>query len=182
MALKAEIYKVELQIADMDRHYYHTHNLTLARHPSETEERMMLRLFAFARHADEALQFGRGLSTDDEPDLWCKDYSDQILLWVELGWPSEKRLRQNCSHARELVLYNYGGQQAEQWWEQHKNKLGRFNNLQVYRLQEDAGGSLLPLVHRSMRIQCTVQDGLYSFSDGEHSVDIEPQLLFGSPA
>ncbi len=107
MALKATIFKAELQIADIDRSYYQAHSLTLARHPSETEQRMMVRLLAFALHADERLLFGRGLSTDDEPDLWLKNLHDEIELWIELGQPDEKRVRKTCARARNVIIYTY---------------------------------------------------------------------------
>jgi hypothetical protein len=51
MALKATIYKAQLELADMDRQLYTEHSITMARHPSETDERMLIRLLAFARGA-----------------------------------------------------------------------------------------------------------------------------------
>ena len=89
MAIKATIFKADCQIVDMDRHYYQDHSLTLARHPSETDERMMLRLLAFAYHASDTLAFTRGLSSSDEPDLWQKDLTGTIERWIELGQPDE---------------------------------------------------------------------------------------------
>jgi uncharacterized protein YaeQ len=118
MALNATIYKAELQVSDMDRHYYATHALTLARHPSETEERLMVRLLAFALYADERLEFGKGLSADDEPDLWRKDYSGDIQQWIELGQPDEARIRKACGRAEQVVVINYGGRAADVWWVQ----------------------------------------------------------------
>ncbi len=118
MALKATIFKADLQIADMDRRYYGDHTLTIARHPSETDERMMVRLLAFAMHADEALSFGRGLSTDDEPDLWRKDLTGTIEIWIDVGLPDEKRVRRACGRARQVFVYSYGGRGAELWWDQ----------------------------------------------------------------
>ena len=109
MAIKATIFKTELQVSDMDRGYYRDHTLTLARHPSETDERMMVRLLAFALHADEALLFGRGLSTDDEPDLWQKDLTGAVELWIDVGLPTEKDIRKACGRARQVVVYCYGG-------------------------------------------------------------------------
>ena len=129
MALKATIFKATLSIADMDRHYYADHHLTLARHPSETDERMMIRLLAFALNASDRLEFTRGLSTDDEPELWQKSLSDEIELWIELGLPEESRLRKACNRAREVVLYTYGGRAVPLWWNKHQSKLARFDNL-----------------------------------------------------
>src|SRR5690242_18259904 len=105
MALKATIFKADLNIADMDRDYYGDHALTIARHPSETDERMMVRVFAFARHAHERLQFTKGLSADDEPDLWQKSLSDEIELWIDVGQPDEKRVRKACNRSQRVALY-----------------------------------------------------------------------------
>ena len=99
MALKATIFKADLHIADMARNYYAEHALTVARHPSETDERMMARILAFALNADERLAFGKGLSDADEPDLWQKDLTGAIEHWIEVGQPDEKRLLRACGRA-----------------------------------------------------------------------------------
>ena len=127
MALKSTIFKAELSIADMDRHYYGDHNLTLARHPSETDERMMVRLVAFVLNAHTDLEFTKGISTDDEPDLWLKGLSGEIELWIDLGQPDEKRIRQACGRAQQVLIYCYSGHGAEIWWSQIQGKLDRFN-------------------------------------------------------
>ena len=131
MAQKATIYKVELSVSDMDRHYYETHKLTVAKHPSETDERLMVRLIAFALNAREQLEFSRGLSTDDEPDLWEKSLSGEIKLWVTLGLPSEKIVRQSCGKAKEVIIYSYYDRTTEVWWDKIKNSTTRFENLKV---------------------------------------------------
>lgn len=115
MALKATVFKAELQVADMDRHHYGTYNLTLARHPSETDERMMVRVLAFALFADPALGFGKGLCVDDEPDLWQKDLTGVIERWIDVGQPDEKWIRKACGRAREVVVLAYG-RALEVWW------------------------------------------------------------------
>src|SRR5680860_958910 len=117
MALKATIFKATLNIADMDRHYYADHQLTLAQHPSENDERMMIRLLAFALNAREGLEFTKGLSTDDEPELWQKSLSDEIELWIELGLPDESRLRKACNRSKQVILYTpYGGTRTSPNW------------------------------------------------------------------
>ena len=131
MAQKATIYKVELSVSDMDRHYYETHKLTVAKHPSETDERLMVRLIAFALNAREQLEFSRGLSTDNEPDLWEKSLSGEIELWVTLGLPSEKIVRQSCGKAKEVIIYSYYDRTTEVWWDKIKNSTTRFENLKV---------------------------------------------------
>ena len=115
MAFKATIFKADLQIADMDRHYYHDHALTIAQHPSETDERMMMRLLAFALHAHEALAFGKGISVDDEPDVWQKDLTGAIDLWIDVGLPDEKRIRKACGRARHVFIYSYAQRSAHIW-------------------------------------------------------------------
>ena len=131
MALTATIFKASLQVSDMNRHYYADHQLTLARHPSETDERMMVRLLAFALHADERLSFTKGLCVDDEPDLWQKSLSNEIELWVDVGLPDEKRVRKACSRAMQVCLYLYGGRNAELWWNKNSANLQCYHNLTV---------------------------------------------------
>ncbi len=117
MALPSTIFKATLQISDIDRQYYGEHQLTLARHPSETDERMMVRLFAFALHADENLNFTKGLCADDEPDLWQKSLTGEIALWIDVGLPDERRVRKACGRAEKVCLYLYGGRAADLWWQ-----------------------------------------------------------------
>ena len=109
MALKATIFKADLSIADMDRNYYADHALTLARHPSETDERMMVRLAAFALNAHERLAFGGGISTEDEPALWRRDLTGAIEQWIDVGLPEARDLRRACGRASEVIVYAYGG-------------------------------------------------------------------------
>jgi uncharacterized protein YaeQ len=158
MAQKATIYKVELSVSDMDRHYYETHNLTVAKHPSETDERLMVRILAFALNAHEHLEFTRGISTDDEPDIWQKSLSGELELWVELGLPGEKILRQSCGKANEVIVYCYGGSTAQVWWEKIKNRTARFNNLQVTNFSKKDTSELGKLASRSMNLQVNIQN------------------------
>ena len=173
MALKATIFKAELNIADIDRHYYHDHTLTIARHPSETDERMMLRLLAFALHAHEDLTFGRGLSTEDEPDLWHKDLTGAIELWIDLGLPDERRLRKASGRARQVVVYSYGGRGASLWWQQNRDKLLRINNLTVFNLPATSSQALATLAQRNMQLQCTIQDGQVWLADDKDRIEVE---------
>jgi uncharacterized protein YaeQ len=172
MALTATICKVTLQIADMDRHYYHDHALTIARHPSETDERMMVRVLVFARHAHEHLSFGRGLSTEDEPDLWQKDLTGAIDLWIDVGQPDDKHVRKACGRAKQVVIYTYGGRGADLWWEQHRAKLERAENLTVLNLPVETTRSLANLAQRSVHLQCTIQDGQIWIGDRDDTVQV----------
>lgn len=172
MALKATIFKADLQIADMDRNYYHDHALTVAQHPSETDERMMVRLTAFALHAHEFLAFGKGLSTDDEPDLWQKDLTGAIDLWIDVGLPDEKDIRKACGRAKHVIIYSYGGRSADLWWEQNRGKLERAKNLSVINLPPATTQALAKLAQRTMQLQCTIQDGEVWLADDDDRVQV----------
>ena len=180
MASNATIYKVTLQVSDMDRHYYEEHTLTLARHPSETDERMMVRLLAFALHAHEALSFGRGLSTEEEPALWRKDLTGAIDLWIEVGQPEERALRRACGRAKQVYIYTYGGRGADQWWEKNLVALDRLNNLTVMNLPLDGSRALTALAQPSMQLQCTIQEGQIWMADGENRAHIALTILKSS--
>lgn len=174
MAQKATIYKVELSVSDMDRHYYETHKLTVAKHPSETDERLMVRLLAFALNAHEQLEMTKGLSTDDEPDIWQKSLSGELELWVALGLPSEKIIRQSCGKADAVAVYAYGGRVAEMWWEKIQNSTTRFEGLQVVNFAEEETGALARLADRSMKMQVNIQDGEVMVSVGDEIVYVSP--------
>ncbi len=180
MALKATIYKVELSLADMDRAYYADHALTIARHPSENDQRMMVRLLAFMRYADDALAFGKGLSTDDEPDLWRRDLTGAIDLWIVVGQPDERWLRKASGRAARVVVFNYGGRVAQLWWEQNRAVLERLPNLTVWRLAPDDTQALAAIAERSMRLQCLIQDGEMLITGGTDSIRVVPELVCGS--
>lgn len=181
MAIKSTVFKANLQIADMERHYYADHGLTLARHPSETDERMMVRLLAFALHAHEWLEFGRGLSADDEPALWQKDLTGAIQLWLDVGLPDEKLIRKASGRADQVVLYAYGGRAADIWFEQNKSAFARLKNLSVYQLPPGQTSALAQLAQRTMQLQATIQDGQCWISDGKDSVLVERTQLLPRP-
>jgi uncharacterized protein YaeQ len=176
MALKSTIFKADLQVADMDRHYYGAHALTIARHPSETDERMMMRILAFALHADEALVFGKGLSADDEPDLWLKDLTGAIDLWIEVGQPDEKRIMKACGRANRVVIYSYSSM-SNIWWNQIANKVDRAKNLSVFNLPSATSQLLEKLAQRSMEIQCTIQDAQAWINGGGESILMDMKTL-----
>jgi len=179
MALKATIFKADLQIADMDRNHYADYSLTLARHPSETDERMMVRLLAFVLFAEEGLGFGKGLCVDDEPDLWRKDLTGHIELWIDVGLPDEKWIRKACGRAGRVAVVCYGGRPAEVWWSQNRDKLEKLDNLCVYFLAAETSKALATLASRTMRLQCSVQEGQVFITDGERSLVIEPERRSG---
>jgi uncharacterized protein YaeQ len=183
MALKSTVFKANLSVADIDHNYYADHALTLARHPSETDERMMLRLVALAFNAhqlqtlcngDGTLAFGAGLSDPDEPDVWLRDFTGQCRLWVEVGQPEDKPLLKACNKADLVVLYTYGPA-AEVWWRGIEGKLFKANKLSVWRIPSDTAQALAALAQRSMQLQATIQEGQLMLSDGERTIEVEPQ-------
>ncbi len=176
MALKATIYKIDLQIADMDRHYYADHTLTIARHPSETDERMMVRVLMYALHAQEGIAFTKGLFDVDEPDVWVKDMTGEIKLWIDTGQPDETRLRKACSRADKVIAVCFSSSCAV-WWKLIENKLSRLNNLTVLQLPSETSQALAALAERTMQLQCMVQDGEIWINTEGASVPIRTQPL-----
>ncbi|MBW8306860.1 MAG: YaeQ family protein [Thiobacillus sp.] len=172
MALKATIYKADLQIADMDRHYYADHALTIARHPSETDERMMARVLAYAVYAQEGIAFTKGLFDVDEPEVWVKSLTGEIKLWIDLGQPDEARIRRACSRAEQVVVLCYGSG-CEVWWKQIASKLTRFSHLTVLQLPADTTQALAALAARGMQLQCMVEDGEIWLNSDTESVSVK---------
>jgi uncharacterized protein YaeQ len=164
MALKATIFKASLQVSDMDRNYYGEHPLTLARHPSETDERMMVRVLAFALNAHEHLAFGKGLADQDEPHLWQKDLTGRIVHWIDVGLPDDKRLIRAGGKADRVTVYTYG-RGAEIWWAENADRLARAKNLAVWKVPDDAAETIAGFAERTMQLQCTVQEGQIWFSN-----------------
>jgi len=177
MAIKATVFKINLQIADMERHYYQDHSLIVARHPSETDERMMVRLLAFALHAREYLEFGQGMTNDEEADVWQKDLTGAIELWIDVGIPDEKLIRKACGRANQVVVYCYGGRVAEMWYAQNKTQFERQKNLSIINIPLESSKELAKLAQRNMNLQCTIQDEQVWLSDGDASVQVDRTIL-----
>ena len=174
MAISSTINKVSLNIANIDKHYYQSHELTVAQHPSETDVRFMMRLIAFMANASEQLCFTKGLSTNDEPELWQKTLTDDIELWIELGQPDEKRIRKACGRAQQVIIYTYDECKAKVWWEQMQEKLQRFSNLKVFRVNAKGVDSM---AKRSMQLQCNIQDGEIYLNDENSNFTISLDRL-----
>jgi len=176
MATNATIYRVELQVSDMDRHYYASHVFTLAQHPSETPLRLMARLVAFALFADERLEFGRGLSNVEDPDLWQRDYTGDIVRWIDLGQPDESRVRRACARSGQVVVLNYAGGPADAWWDRIANALARLDNLTVIDLAAADVEALTALLERSMRLTAMTQDGELQLLNGRLNGALTPRV------
>jgi uncharacterized protein YaeQ len=182
LALKSTIFKANVAIADIDNAYYADHSLTLARHPSETDERMMIRLAALAFNAhrmqtdcggDATLGFGAGLSNPDDPDVYLRDFTGRTRVWIEVGQPEEKPIGKACSQADNVLVYCFN-HAAEIWWRGIENKVSRLANLQVWRIPTEPSQALAALAERSMQLQATLQEGMLTLSSTAGSVEFEP--------
>ncbi|MBL7003717.1 MAG: YaeQ family protein [Gammaproteobacteria bacterium] len=162
MAISSTINKVSINIANVDQNYYQSHQLTVAKHPSENDFRFMMRLIAFMLNASETLKFSKGLSTDDEPELWSKDLTAHIELWIDFGQVDEKRIRKACGRAEQVIIYTYHEPKAKTWWQQQQQKLARFNNLSIYHIHAE---NIETMVKRSMQLQCNIMDDELYLSD-----------------
>ncbi|OUL56004.1 YaeQ family protein [Pseudoalteromonas ulvae] len=177
MALKATIIKAHVTLSDMDTHNYQDLSLTLAQHPSETEQRLMIRVLAYALNACENLEFTKGLCADDEPEIWHKNYSGEIELWIELGLPDEKRLKKALGRAKKVIVYAYGEGAQDIWWQKNAPKLNQQRNLSVISLPSQATQQLANMAKRNMQLNITVQDGDVWLSDEQSSLEIKPTVL-----
>jgi uncharacterized protein YaeQ len=181
MALNSTMYKATLHISNMDRNYYHEHQLNIAKHPSETDERLMVRVLAFALYADEALEFGKGISAEDEPALWRKDLTGEIKLWIDVGLPDERRIRKACGRAKQVVVIMYGKRNAaELWWNEQREELADRKNLTVLQLPEEATRELAALAVRNMELSCTIEDGQISLMNDNSAVSLGLSHLINS--
>ena len=180
MALKATVVKAELQVSDLDRHHYATYNLTLAQHPSETEQRLMVRLLTYALFAVDRLEFGRGLSSEDDPDMWRRDYTGEIEQWIDLGHPDESRIRKACGRARQVVVVNYAGRASDIWWEKNSYNLKRLKNLTVIDIGADIVEALAAVQQRGMRVNVLIQDGEVQWLGEGHSFTFRPLTRMAS--
>lgn len=171
MALPSTVFKAHLQVADMDRHYYADHQLTIARHPSETDERMMVRVLAFALHASDTLAFGRGLSSENEPDLQETDLTGAIHHWIDVGLPDEKAIRKASGRADHVHVYAYG-RAADVWWEGNRKGLQRLDTLTVIQLAPDTTRALAGMAERAMQLQCNIQDGDIWLANGADNIEV----------
>ena len=183
MAIKATIYKAQLHISDMDRHVYANPSLIIARHPSETDERMMVRVLALAMGwpADSnegTLELAKDMWDTDEPALWHKNFSGELLHWIDVGQPDDKRMMKACGRAGRVTVWAFQSS-TPVWWEAMAGKLTRANKLTVWHLPTEQSQALAALAQRSMQLQMSVQDGTIWIGEGEASVELTPIMLMG---
>lgn len=170
MAANAIIHRALLNIANMDKNYYEEHHLTLAQHPSENDLRLMIRLVAFILNANDSLTFCKGISQDNEPDLWQKSPGGDIEMWIDLGQPDKKRIKKACARSEKVIIYTFKESVASTWFKQIENSLNRFKNLQIIHLNID--GDIESLYKRSMNIQCNIFDNELTLIEGDNTVVI----------
>lgn len=174
MALKATVHRATLQVSDLDHHYYATHTLTLAQHPSETDARLMVRLLAFGLFADERLEFGRGISSEGEPDVWLCSLTGDIEHWIELGQPEEADVRRACGRSRRVTVVGYSGRGFGLWWEKNAAGLARCTNLDVVELPAGTAEALAPPLARGMDLQCLIEEGELQLMGEDGTVAVTP--------
>jgi uncharacterized protein YaeQ len=182
MALKATIYKAQLQLADMDRHVYGDHALTIALHPSETEERMMMRVLAYALRVpgddfQGRLEFAKGLSDTEEPDLWQKDLTGELVQWVEVGLPDDRRMLKVAPRTQRGMFVLAYGSSVDVWWSGIAGKVARARNLEVWRVPTEQSRALGAMAQRSMQIGITIQDRSALVVVGNETVQIDLEAL-----
>ena len=176
MALKSTVFKADLQLADLDRHHFGDYALTIAQHPSETMERVMIRLLAFALYASEDLRFGRGLSNEDDASLWEIDPGGVTRLWIDLGLPDETRIKKACSRADRAVVMTYGGRASDLWWQQNANTLSRYKNLSVIQISPEDSEMLVAIANRTMKLSWTIQEGMVYLAEAA----VTPRVLMSA--
>jgi uncharacterized protein YaeQ len=181
VALKSTIYKLALAVADIERGYYADHALTIARHPSETDERMMVRVLAYAVCAHERLEFGKGISNEDEPALWQRDYTDAIVEWIDVGLPDERALRKASGRAAQVSVFAYGGRAVDVWWRQNADAFAKIANLRVFEVPFESSRALANLAARNMQLTVTLQSDVIYVTSESDSIEVALSPLL-SPA
>ncbi len=177
MALGATIYKASVDVSDLDRGYYGTHALTIARHPSETERRMMVRVLAFCMYAGERVEFGRGLSAEDEPALLEMNDAGDIGRWIEVGNPDNKSLRRAAGKSDDVVVLAYDEAKTDAWWSSHKGDFGKIGKLTIRALSDEDAEKLESLAARNMRLTATIQDGVVWIADESSNLELSVKTL-----
>ena len=180
MAENATIYRFTIDLTDLDRNVYEKLSVHVALHPSETLERMAMRVLAYCLNYDEQLSFTKGLSSDSEPDLWHKSYSDEIELWLELGLPDAKRIKKACSQSKQVKLYAYGGQGVNNWWDSIKKDVCKQGNITIYRFDLEPVENFAKGIARTTSLSCMIQDGSINLSWADQMQDITISEIYSS--
>jgi uncharacterized protein YaeQ len=177
MALSSTIYKVDISLSNLNTHYYVDLDLTMAKHPSENESRMMYRLLAFLYCAHPDLKFTKGLSATEEPELWQKDYSGQIIQWIEMGLPESKRIRQAKGKSQSVKIFTYHQNKSLEWYKKNISDIKKDSNLDVYQFNLNENGPIDKFVKKSMKLSCIIEDEQIFLSDDNERIGIQVQNL-----
>jgi len=179
MALKPTIYKAQVNLADSDQSCFEELSLIIAKHPSETIERMTVRLLAFCLNNGRGLEFTKGLSTAEEPDIWQHADNGEIERWIELGQPEEPRLRKACGKAKNVSVYTFG-RSADTWWKLNGEAISALPRLQVWQFPWTEVEAAAKMMDRTMKLGLSIVGGTLYLDDGNNSVTLEPRLLSGA--
>ncbi|MDH5560462.1 MAG: YaeQ family protein [Deltaproteobacteria bacterium] len=177
MALKATISKVNLSVSNIDRHHYQDYRLTLAQHPSETDLRLVFRLAAFALYSQENPQFTKGLCADEEPELWTHRPTGEIRHWIELGQPSEKRIRQALSKAERMTVIGFHSTKFKMWFKGLNKKTLEQKKLRLIMFESIGTSGPEDLAQKNMNLSCIIQDDRIFLS----SENVQVTLAISSP-
>ncbi len=177
MALGATVCKAFVDISDIDRGFYDSRTLTIAQHPSETPARMMLRLMAWILFAGDKTEFGRGLSTDGEPDVFETNDAGDIYRWIEVGCPDIKTLRRAAGKSEDVVVIAYDEARIEPWWQSRKGDLSKIDKLSVRWISDEDLEKIAAMAARNMKFAATLQDGVIWIADESRNIEIEIKTL-----
>lgn len=177
MALGATVCKAFVDISDIDRGFYDSRTLTIAQHPSETPARMMLRLMAWILFAGDKTEFGRGLSTEGEPDVFETNDAGDISRWIEVGCPDIKTLRRAAGKSEDVVVIAYDEARIEPWWHARKGDLSKIDKLSVRWISDEDLEKIAAMAARNMKFAATLQDGVIWIADESRNIEIEIKTL-----
>jgi uncharacterized protein YaeQ len=175
MALKPTIYKCKIMVSDVDRDYYEALSLTLAQHPSETLERMMVRVLVYCINAQEHLAFTKGLSAVDEPDIWLKTLDDRLALWIDVGEPAVDRIKKATRLTSAVKVYSFNTK-SDSWWQQNQTAFSALN-VSVYQFQWESIQTLATLVERTMDFSLTISDNTCFISTNRGECEVSWAVL-----
>ncbi|MFT4824635.1 MAG: hypothetical protein ACI9DH_000288 [Halioglobus sp.] len=179
MALKPTIYKAQVTLADSDRDCFEDLSLTLAKHPSETMERMTARLLAYCLNSSRGLEFTKGISTAEEPDIWQHSDSGEIEHWIELGQPEEPRLRKACGRSKHVSVYAFG-KSSDTWWRINGELIGSLPRTDVWQFPWEDVVAATDLLKRTVQLNVSIVGGTVYIDNGSNSSSLEPLRLLNS--
>jgi uncharacterized protein YaeQ len=177
MALKATIFKAKISLSNLNIHFYDELTLTIARHPSENNLRMMSRILAYLLTAQEGPVFTKGISSDTEPDIWIVNHDGSVDHWIELGHLDERRIRQSSSKAKKVSIFSYQGNQSLSWFSSIENGLSRFNNLNIIHFSFPENQNIEDFAERGMNFSCNIEDDEMWLSTEQDRICVQFQYL-----